>query len=197
MSPLKLEEFAEPEAPSDQISFGPIEFEETKLASFEQGYAAGWEDATAAQDAETARLRGDLGRNMAELSATYETVRGHLLQAIHPLLHDMVAKVMPRIAQSSLPHIVMEHLIPLADASSGAPIQVICHPTNLPQVRDLLSTETSLPLQFVSEPTLGEGQVYLRMDQSEQHIDMDSVTKAIGEAIDTYFKVKPAELPHD
>ncbi len=193
MARLKLEVFEAPEAQTDQIAIGPVEFEETKLAAFEQGYAAGWEDAIAAQDTESARLRGDLGRNMLQLSASYEEIRKHLLEAIDPLLRDIVCKVMPSIARETLPHIVLEHLLPIAQTAAAAPIRVVANPLSLPQIRALLEPVSTLPFQFVDEPSLSEGQVYLRMSGTETRIDLDGVTEAIGAAIEAYFRIETPE----
>ena len=42
--------------------------DEAKVASFEQGYSAGWEDAAAAQEGDQTRIRADLARNRSELA---------------------------------------------------------------------------------------------------------------------------------
>jgi flagellar assembly protein FliH len=193
MARLKLEVFEKPEEQPDQIALGPVEFEEAKLASFEQGYSAGWEDAIAAQDAESARLRGDLGRNLLQLSASYEEIRTHFLAAIDPLLRDMVSKIMPRIARETLSHIVLEHLRPDVRAALSTPIRIVASPASLPQIRTLLEAEVTMPLRFIEEPTLSEGQVYLRMTDTETRVDLDGVIEAIGAAIETYFTLESPE----
>ena len=38
--------------------------EEAKLAAYEQGYTAGWDDAAAAQSDDQTRIRADLARNL-------------------------------------------------------------------------------------------------------------------------------------
>ena len=193
MGRLKLETFEKSEQQYEQIALEPVEFEEVKLASFEQGYSAGWEDAVAAQETESARLRGDLGRNLLQLRMSYDEARHHVLDALAPLLRDMVAKIMPQIAQQTLPHMVQELLIPTMETMSQAPIRVVAHPTSLPQIKELLSTEPSLPFQFLEEPSLSEGQVYLRTGSSEQRIDLDGVISAIGTAIETYYRSEASE----
>lgn len=193
MSRLKLEAFEKIESISEHIALEPVEFEEVKLASFEQGYSAGWEDAVAAQSAETTRLRGDLGRNLLQISMSYEEARCHVLEALDPLLRDMVSKVMPRIAKDTLPQIVLDHLRPLAATIASAPVTVIGNPASLPQIRELLTSQPDLPLQFIEEPSLSEGQVYLRTGKTEQRIDLDAVIHAIGAAIASYYRIETSE----
>jgi hypothetical protein len=52
--------------------------EEAKVASFEQGYKAGWDDAVAAQSEDQTRIRADLARNLQSLSFTYQEARSHM-----------------------------------------------------------------------------------------------------------------------
>jgi flagellar assembly protein FliH len=193
MARLKLEPFEKQEIFSEQISFEPLELEEVKLASFEQGYSAGWEDAVAAQNAETTRLRGDLGNNLRQISLSYEEARRHILEALEPLLSDVLAKVMPKVAQDTLPHIVSEHLKPFFATIAAAPVTITCSPVALPQIRDLLDNHSSLPLQFIAEPSLSERQVYLSTDKIEQRIDLDGVIQAISAAIAAYYRIEISE----
>jgi flagellar biosynthesis/type III secretory pathway protein FliH len=44
-----------------------------------------------------------------------------------------------------------------------------------------------LPLEIVEEPTLGEGQVYLRMAEGETRIDLDTAVQDIIRAVHDFF----------
>jgi hypothetical protein len=57
-------------------------FEEAKLAAYEQGYQAGWDDAAAAQVRGPDGDRGRSGAKPATLSFTYQEARSHILQWI-------------------------------------------------------------------------------------------------------------------
>lgn len=186
-SRLRLESF-EPRAPEDaELALDPAEFEEAKLAAFEKGYQAGWDDAVAAQNSETARLHADLGQNLQALGFTYHEARQHMLDALRPLLIDICAKVLPELARDSLAPVVAEQLLPAADNLISAPIAVVCSPVALPQIEEILATRSDLPLIFEPEPTLGEGQAYLRFSETETRIDLDAVVGAISQAVTTYF----------
>lgn len=189
---IELETFEAAEtAPSPEID--PAEVEELKLGAFEQGYSAGWDDAIAAQDAEATRLAADLGRNLQDLSLTFQDARAHLLASLEPLLRDMVTKVLPALARDNLARIVLEQLLPVADAAVPTGVRVVAHPVSLPQIRALLSAGVTIPLEFCEEPSLGEAQVYLRFADSETRIDIDSVIEAIRAAITTYFSTSQQE----
>lgn len=180
-------------APAVQLSAVVLQ-EEARLAAFEQGYTAGWDDAVAAQDAETARLRADLGRNLQELSFTYHEARSHVLRAMEPLLLDMVGKVLPAVARQSLGAVVLEALRPMAEALAETPVQVMLNPSSRPAVEPLLAASAAPPFQIVEEPTLGEGQVYLRLGRSEQQVDLDGVIGAIEGALASFFTPAAQEV---
>lgn len=195
-SRFTLESFEAPDPKSAQLALDPEEFENARLAAFEKGYSAGWDDAVAAQDAEMTRLRADLGQNLQALAFTYHEARQNVLEALRPLLVDMTAKVLPMVARQALAPVVAEQLMPVAEKLSGQPVTVVASPAALPQIRGLLSGETRLPLSFIAEPSLAECQVYLRFADTETQIDLDGVIGAIGEAITTYFQVKQEEPHH-
>ena len=196
-SRLRLEVFEVPDITGAQVNVSSSDFEEMRLAAFEKGYTAGWDDAVAAQDAETAKLRADLARNLQDLSFTYHEARSHVLQAMEPLLRDMVGKVLPAIARESLSRVVLETLQPLAEEMAGAAITVVVNPANRHSVETLLSATKSLPLTFIEEPSLGEGQVYLRMGDAESRIDLDGVIAAIGRAVAGFFAMQNEVKDHE
>ena len=59
--------------------------EDAKLASFESGYSAGWEDAAAAQADDQTRVSADLARSLQSLTFTYHEARNHVLKAIEQI----------------------------------------------------------------------------------------------------------------
>ena len=198
LSRFRLESF-EPDLPAETdplLALEPAEFEEAKLAAFEKGYTAGWDDAIAAQDAEAARLRADLGQNLQALNFTYHEARQHVLAALKPLLIDMCAKVLPVIARESIAPMVADQLTPIAENLASTPITIVANPASLPQIEALLNARDGLPLVFAAEPSLSEAQVYLRFAEEETRLDLDNVIALIGDAIRTYFQAAYQEQNH-
>lgn len=191
--PFQPEVFEVPGRTSTGAELVQQDLEEARLQSYEQGYSAGWDDAVAAQDAEIARLRADLGRNLEDLSFTYHEAHSHVLRTLEPLLHDMVTKVLPAINRESLGHVVLDHLRPLARELAGAPIAVVANPVNRPLIERLLTAEADFPLSFADEPSLGEGQVYLKLGEAESRVDLDGVIAAISAAVSAFFRIEKQE----
>ena len=190
---LQFEVFEVADRSTPRAELAQDELEEARLQSYEQGYAAGWDDAVAAQDGEIARLRADLGRNLEDLSFTYHEAHSHVLRTLEPLLHDMVTKVLPAITRESLGHVVLDHLRPLARELAGAPIAVVANPVNRPLIERLLTAEADFPLSFADEPSLGEGQVYLKLGEAESRVDLDGVIAAISAAVSAFFRIEKQE----
>lgn len=188
---LRLEVFDSETPPqpgqSETVVLDTMALEEAKLASYEQGYSAGWEDATAAQTDEKNRVSADLARNLQSLSFTYHEARTHVLKAVEPLLREVVGRLLPAIARDSLAPAVLDALMPLAEGLAEAPITLVMNPAARPAVEELLEKATGLPLDLVDEPSLGEGQVYLKLGEAEREVNLDRAVAEISAAVRGFF----------
>lgn len=191
MSPIRLEIFDT--APTADGTLLPLveatAVEEAKVASFEQGYKAGWDDAAAAQQEDQSRIRADLARNLQSLSFTFQDARSHVLQAIRPLILEMVNRVLPEVAREALAPTVLEAVAPLAEELGDAPITLVLNPAVRGQIEDLITQATGLPLVIDEEPTLPEGQVYIRFGTKETKVDLVQVTNDIAIAVRAFFNL--------
>lgn len=191
MSALRLEIFDT--APTADGTLQPLveatAVEEAKVASFEQGYAAGWDDAVAAQQGDQGRIRADLARNLQSLSFTFQDARSHVLQSIRPLILEMVNRLLPEVAREALAPTVLEAVMPLAEKLADAPLTLILNPAIRTQVEELLMQATGLPMVVEEEPTMPDGQVYIRFGHSETKVDLAQVTADIGIAVRAFFNL--------
>lgn len=170
--------------------------EEAKIAAFEQGYSAGWEDASAAQQGDQSRIRADLARNLQSLAFTFQDARGHVLQAIRPLIVEMANRLLPEVAREALAPTVLEALMPMADRLADAPLVLVLNPAARDSVESLISQATGLPMVIEEEPSLDEGQVYIRLGTTETKVDLSQATADITAAVRAYFNLTNQETPH-
>lgn len=186
---LRLEVFeTEPRsAGGGTIVLDQVALEDAKLASYDQGYSAGWEDAVAAQSDEQGRMRADLARHLQALGFSYQEARMHVLKAIEPLLIEMVTRLLPDLARETLAPVVLEALMPMAEAMADTPVTLVMNPAARPAIEMLLVRATGLPLILQEEPTLGEGQVYLRLGSAETEVDLDRAIADITAAVRGFF----------
>ena len=167
------------------VEFSAVE--EAKIASYEQGYSAGWEDATAAQNGDQSRIRADLARSLQSLSFTFQDARSHVLQAIRPLILEMTSRLLPEVARESLAPTVLDALMPMADDMADAPLTLVLNPAVRDRVEGLVAQATGLPMTIEAEPSLSEGQVYIRLGAKETKVDLDRVTADITAAVRAFF----------
>jgi flagellar assembly protein FliH len=191
MPTLRLEVFdtvtAGDGAPQPLVEASALD--DAKVASFEQGYSAGWEDAAAAQDGDQSRIRADLARNLQSLAFTFQDARTHVLQAIRPLILEMTARLLPEVAREALAPAVLEAVMPLADELADAPLTLVLNPAVRDRVETLIAQATGLPMQIEEEPSLGEGQVYIRLGPAETKVDLTQVTDDIAAAVRGFFNL--------
>lgn len=195
---LRLEVFETEEKPgnSSAIVLDSAILEEAKLESFDAGYSAGWEDAAAAQSGDQSRIRADLARSLQDLGFTYQEARSHLLRSLRPLLEDVLLRLVPEISREALGAIVLDTLMPLAESLADTPVTLVVNPAARPAVEPLLASATGLPLVIEEEPSLGEGQVYLRLAGNEVLIDTDRAVATISAALRGFLDLSLKENSH-
>lgn len=195
---LKLEVFETEEktAKSQTVVLDRVALEDEKLAAYDSGYRAGWDDANAAESQDQTRIRADLARNLQSLSFTYHEARTHILKAIEPLMLQVVGRLLPEIARESLAPFVLETLMPMAEGLGDVPVKIVLSPASRAPVEALLEQATGLPVEIEEEPTLGEGQVYLKLGAAESEVDLDQATADIAAAVRGFFDLPGKDRPN-
>lgn len=191
MPALRLEVFdtvtAGDGAPQPLVEASALD--EAKVASFEQGYSAGWEDAAAAQEGDQGRIHADLARNLQSLAFTFQDARTHVLQAIRPLILEMTTRLLPEVAREALAPAVLEAVMPLADDLADSPLTLVLNPAVRDRVEALVAQATGLPMLIEEESSLGEGQVYIRLGPTETKVDLTRATDDIAAAVRGFFNL--------
>jgi flagellar biosynthesis/type III secretory pathway protein FliH len=197
MSPLRLEVFETTAEPARTTVVTDLSaMEEARLAAYEQGYTAGWDDASAAQSEDQTRLGAEIARNLQTLAFTYHEARTHVLRGIEPLLAQMTERVLPDMARAALAPMIVETLRPMAADLADAPVILLINPAARPAVEALLERSGNLPVAIQDEPTLGEGQAQLRFGPSETRIDLDRAVADIATAVRGFFDLNLTETSH-
>lgn len=199
MPPLKLEIFPSGGGGPDSMdTVAASDLEEARLAAYEQGYAAGWDDCVAAQAEDQRRLRSDLARHLQAMSFTFHEARSHVLRALGPLLQEVVTHLLPPLAREAIAPVVLETLMPLAENLADKPLVMVLHPDFRAAVELLLEMTSGLSVTLRDEPSLGEGQVYLLLgeDEGEVRIDLDRAMAEIIGAVTAFFAITDQERRH-
>lgn len=182
-----LEEFS---GISDGVSatITDVMIEEQKLASFEKGYQAGWEDSARAQQDSSTRISEDFGRNIRDLSFTYQEAHGAFVADMEQLIRQLVNSVLPKLAQETLGQRIAEILTAEVEAQGQTPVRLVTAPGRGEALQAILPETTAMPLEIEEEASLADGQIQLRFGSTEREIDLAKVLETIGAAVDGFFQ---------
>lgn len=189
MSLLKLEVFEHPRPviAGQTVVMQVSDIEDTRLQAYDAGYAAGWEDAAAAATLDQERITSELANNLQRLAFSFQEARSHVLKSVQPVITHLATHLLPQLAQEVLAPVVLDTVMPLIDELADTPIKVVLNPSARAAVERLLAQAAGLPLLIEEEPTLGEGQVYLRLGDAEHRIDLDQAVRDITAAVHDFF----------
>lgn len=182
-----LEDFGE-RRPEAQAQIDEVALEDERLQSFEAGYQAGWDDAVKAQANESRQITADLAQNLQDLRFTYEEAYSAVMQALQPLLTQMTATVLPRLAHETLVPRVAELLHELAREQGRRSVEIAAAPDDMVRLEHLLENEPEIDASLVEDDTLASGQIYLRFGEAEQEIDLPATLDDITTAVSGFFE---------
>lgn len=198
---FRLEEFdvparqQRPQHPAPAL-VTPAQVEEARLAGYETGYQAGWDDASKTDDEDRSRISAEFARNLQDLGFTFHEARSHVMQSLEPLLSSMVEKVLPKLISDTLGQAILEELLPLAAEAADTPIKVLVYPKGRKTLEEFLSQNNTIPIELIAEESLAEGQVYIRMGHTEKQIDLSGAVHQIGEAISGLYEINERAQNH-
>ncbi|PZQ97619.1 MAG: flagellar biosynthesis protein [Cereibacter sphaeroides] len=193
MPPLKLETFQLTEPGHAKSQSETADTDEARLASYEQGYAAGWEDCASSQEEDHRKLTAELGRNLQALSFTYHEARAHILRSVGPLVQEITLSLLPVAAKAALAPKVLESLLPQIEATVDVPVLLVVNPAAATAVAALVQDQSGLNITIREEPSIGEGQVYLRFGETETRLDLDRAKEEIAAAVRSFFELNEKE----
>lgn len=187
--PWDLECFdsAEPIQPASAIDTEALS-EEERLQAFDNGYKDGWDDASRAHAEDQNRISAELAGNLQELSFTYHEARNAVLIEMEGILKGIVTRILPRTMEHSLGQMIVERVREASDVAADIEAEVVVNPVNAHRVASLFEGMIGPPLRVVEEPTLGDGQAFLRLGRSEQKIDLEAVIQGLSDAVSEFFE---------
>ncbi|MBT9385872.1 ABC transporter ATP-binding protein [Pseudooceanicola sp. CBS1P-1] len=172
------------------------ELETLRLEAFEKGYKAGWDDAARATREEQAHIGAEFARNLQDLAFTYTEAHSNVLNAVRPMLAEVIDKVVPLIAHETLGLRIRELLDHMLVDRASQKVELVAASQNVPLLEGLMAQDFGFPLELVADDTLSDGQVFLRFAEEETEIDLDSVTEGIRGAVSGFFTEQERRYQH-
>ncbi|MGC9418062.1 MAG: flagellar biosynthesis protein [Rhodovulum sp.] len=201
MSRLNLEDFSARQVaqtpaarPAEPVE--PADTQDVRLSAFEDGYKAGWDDATAAETQGRERIAADFAKTLQEMAFSYHEARAHVLGALGPLLTAMVERVMPHLAAAGFARTVVETAMQIAETEADRPVRMRVCPENRAALEELVGAEPGMPIAIVEDDTLGPGQALVSAGEIEREIDIDGVLSAIETALEEFQTIQKEARHH-
>ncbi|WP_371168274.1 flagellar biosynthesis protein [Aliiroseovarius sp. 2305UL8-7] len=194
--PLEDFEFAEVSGVLGQTSRTAAEIEAARLASYETGYSAGWDDALQGVDEDKDRIDAAFARNLEDLGFTFHEARSHVLGSLEPMLNALVETLLPEVLQDTLIHVVNEEIMPLAAEAADRPIELRVSSKSRSVLDPLMIRVPTSPLEIREDDTLPDGQVFLRSATAERCIDFSAALSRIRDAVAALYDINDKAFEH-
>ncbi|SLN46095.1 ABC transporter ATP-binding protein [Ruegeria meonggei] len=167
--------------------------EEQRLASFEQGYSAGWEDAVQAQEQSRGQVSAELAKSLEDMSFTYHEAVTRMSLSLEPMFNSLVNVVLPETLESGFATRLVEQLVDMARDQLGQPMQIFVPIGRAGEVEAMVPQDLSAPTQVIEDPALEAGQARLQVGTSQREVDCSGLLASVAGAFDAYvFEAKEA-----
>ena len=161
--------------------------EEQRLAAFEQGYGAGWEDATQAQEQSRGQISSELGKSLEDMSFTYTEAVTRMSLSLEPMFDSLTRLVLPEMIDRGFVAQVVEQLTEMARAQVGQPMHIMVPEGRAAEVEAMLPAVLSSPPKVIEDPALQPGQARLQVGISRSEVDCGAVLASVARAFDAYL----------
>jgi flagellar assembly protein FliH len=164
------------------LAVNAVDLEEERLAAYEKGYSAGWEDAATAHAEEQGHISTEFARNLQDLSFTFHEAQAALVRDMEAILSGIVERVLPGALRPALAELVVGRALDMT-RRPGQVVEIVVAPENVARVEALCQGRPSPPLRIAAEPSLGGGQAFVRFAEAEEKIDLDAILAEMSSAM--------------
>ncbi|MBV6635178.1 MULTISPECIES: ABC transporter ATP-binding protein [Mameliella] len=184
----------QPEPSEPRITEAEIEGQ--KLEAFEKGYRAGWDDAVKAQSDDRTRISSAFGQHLQDLSFTYHEAYTQVMNAVTPLLDEMVRSLLPEMARQTLGHHIVQQLQAMSLEIGRMDVVIAVHPDRVEAVEPLLEQDFGFPIRLTPDDSLAEEQADIRFGATERQIDLSDLAASLAEAVAGFAHDNQRKMKH-
>lgn len=201
MNVLSLEDFLDTpqsrlQAPSGEASATSGDLESSRLAGYESGYQAGWDDALKSSEMEHTHISAEFARNLEELSFTFLEARRQVCLSLKPLVETLVRQVVPELMQANYKDLIEELLLPIVEVQGQATVDLICAPEDEDMMKRLLANQDRLPVMLRTESSFSQGQVRFHLGHEIHDVDASGLLAQIKDAAEQFYAQLETEKAH-
>ena len=188
-----LEDFTAPAAGVAVHLLDEDALEEQRLAAFEQGYGAGWEDAVQAQEQTGTQLSSDLSATLSDLSFTYQEALTRMTLSLEPMFQSLVQTILPETIGHGFAKRLTEQLCDMAREQVDQPLQLTVPAGTSDQIEAMLPQDISPRPQVIEDVSLQPGQARLQVGIAQREVDCAALLSSIAATFEAYlFEAKEA-----
>lgn len=170
--------------------------EEDRLRAFEQGYSAGWEDATKALQESSAQGASQLAASISDASFTFQEAYSAVLRDIEPVISRMIALMLPEIARETLgQHLVAEIRKTFRESPASA-LTISVNEAQIEALSEALAANGLGAVRVQSNPGLDALQAIVGTEKSEREIDFGRLIEEFQQSLASLAANAGKELKH-
>ncbi len=185
----KYEQFEDPDSFSKPASGTEIrDVDNEKLMSFEEGYQAGWDDATAARNVSDLNLHDAILENLQEVSFGFHEAKSGLIGELRPFFEEVLDTLVPEVIKMSIGPFIVEHIMSLASDASDQLILMEVSVADFSSLKAFLQAQDMSCFELKEQESLIAGQVVFKVGGKETEIDFEHTLQEIKTKIDNLFE---------
>lgn len=161
--------------------------EDIRLASFEQGYTAGWDDAIRAQAEDQTRVTGVLGKNLEDLSFTYQEALVQMMSSVEPVFRGLIETVLPEAMMQTVGLKLAEELQDMTAEQLDQPVALVVPAGTGKTISAALQNNLAMKVDIRESDLMEAGQVCLKVGSTEREIDTEKLLASLQESIESFF----------
>ena len=197
MAAISLENFEVLENSMDVAAPKVVaDLEATRIASFEKGYQAGWDDAAKTEAETKDRLDAEIGRNLEEMSFSFSEAQRNVSLSLEQLLRDMANLVFPALFAENFGEIVAELIKPVIEEAANLNARLICAPESVKLVEAVIQKSGKFALSVDIEPSFSKHQIKLELGHETHEFDGNALLIQMRKLIDARLRELKQENAH-
>lgn len=162
------------------------DLEDMRLAAFEKGYVAGWEDAIKNQEKENSRISDGMAQRLEDISFTFYEARSQFSKDSGIILRLLSEKILPETLHRNFAEHLTYEMKSILESLSPDSLTIAVPKGNRTKVEKLLNLDIPVPLRIEEDFSLGNDQVVLRVADIEREIDINRFVKSMLDTMDTF-----------
>lgn len=184
---LNLEVFDLGHADAEAPLLDRFQAEKLREQAYEEGYAAGWQDALEQMRNEDELRTIAAQEALQAIGFSYNEAHQALVGSFLALTHAMLEKLLPEAAHLALPAFVSAELEAVVAQNTRADVQLVCAPGARERLAEVVASCTQIKIELVEEPSFSESQLSLRLDSQERDIDLSGLLHKMREMFAQHY----------